>query len=662
MGRVFLLSFQAPGAVDFRAWVDAAQGLALLRRKADVAARLVRTSAQAEAALAAVRRDPPALLLLHADLSAHVELLDGFLEGLASIPARVAVVLAGELASFQPDLWGQYRWVDGLIAGCWMETAPRVAMAVFERGSAEGVPGVLWSRQGTLFGGKPRHEDPPLHEWPAPRGFELRAADIAQAGGHVLPLRAGRGFPFRSLFFPDVWLRHLTNQTSYHHLRPVELIVGEAARLREEYSLRGFEFVDEIFPWDDEWLEEFIARWGREVQRPFTLRTCAEHLTPRRIALLHQAGLRGVTLSLEAADERVRSRLSNLNASNLAVGEAVDLFREVGVETTIELLLAAPGETVETLDAVGEFLDSTRPCAFRPRIFEPVPATAGWTDLLLPLCDKAPLPIPDPPAEDLLAEARSRMPALARKALFIRGNRLLPPAGKGQHFFRLLGALEDLRIRSPWKDCLPLEAEIYHSPSGSHPALGLRVPCQVTQVIELPAGAIVRFGVMIKGNLPGERVHRPVSFIVKIEQNGRNMKLFHKVLVQALDPDSRRWHWFSLPLSGVKPGLARLRIECFLTDGHDKNELPPDGAVIMGGWAGLEVEVRPDLPMPAEELAGDGNYPFPAQLAAHNASTPLPLRVVPARSEKDLNPELLKASTWADDFTLSGTPPPDSPR
>lgn len=649
MGRVSLISFQGCGPVDLRAWVDAAQGLALLRRRwGEVAACLVRTPTQGEQALAGVHRDPPSLLLLHADLCVGDSLLASFLDGLAGIPATTAVVVAGALPSFQPDRWGLHPKVDGIIAGGWMEPATRVAAAVVERGSADGVPGVLWHRQGSLYGDVPFDEDPPLRHWPAPHGFVLRATEIAQLHGHHLPIRAGRGFPFRGLFTPDVWLRHLSNDSSYHHLRPVELVVGEAMRLRDEYGLRGFRFVDEVFPWDDDWLKEFITRWPREVQRPFSIHSCAEHLTGPRLALLHRAGLRKVTLSLEAADECVRSFHSNLNASNLAVGEVVDLCREEGIETAIELLLAAPGETPASLDAADALLDSVRPSAFHPMVFAPVPATEGWGRYVLPLCDKPPLSLPDPPAEDLLAEARARLAPLARKALAIRGKRLLSPADGATPCFRMLAALADLQVRSPWKEEPPVEVEYYHSSAESHPALGLRVPCQVIQVVDLPAGAIIRFGIMIKANLPGERIHRPVSFVIKVEQKGRYTKLFHKVLVQALDPDSRRWHWFALPITGVKPGLARLRIESFLTDAREKNELPPGGAIIMAGWAGLEIEPRGGLPVTANESHDEPG-------AMH-----LPLRVVSAESEKLLNPDALTARTWAD-FELTTTPSPDKP-
>lgn len=666
---VMMISCQGGGHVDRASWHAGVQGIALLRHRGHLVADiLVRTPAHIRKAVKRVGSEKPTLVVIHCEEADSGPLALEVLNAISQVTMGISIVAVGAHPSFNPGQFLGHRALDALIPGRWQDILAALADRMARQGTLAGVNGVLRKEGGKVQDVDPWKSPAPPGEWPGIAGEALRGGEVAAILGGILPLRASHGFPFRGLFHTDVYLRHLTTQASYYHQRPVSLLVEEAIRHRDKMKLAGFEFIDDIFPWDDKWLEDFTDHWSREVHRPFAIRSCVEHLKSQRLALLAKAGLQRVTVSLEAGCEQLRERHSNLNATNALVGELITACQEVGVEVTLEVLLCAPGETTATLDVTRQLVRTLSPHEIKPRLFEGLGGDDGWKTHVAALADK-PILAPAQPVSGLEEKARVVIKELVEEGAALRGRYLARASGeKDGKVHRVLAYLGDSAFKAPWDGVPSHEIRWFHAPDGSQPVLAIRVPGQLSQMVDFPQGPMLHFSIILEPRLSGERIQQAVSFAVKVEQGGKNYRMFHKVLVQALDPDSRRWHAFTLPVTGIKPGLARLKLETYLTEGGSKGELPPEGETILAGWAGLEISRRTDLapatPMVTRDHDLRSSGLIRLQRAEDQAGDPsgvIPLRLVPASSDRILFPETLSAETEPP-FGVEETPLPEERR
>ncbi|MCC5875079.1 MAG: hypothetical protein JJU11_02560, partial [Candidatus Sumerlaeia bacterium] len=640
-------------------------GIALLRHRGHlVADTLVRTPTHIKKAVKRVRNEKPTLLIIHCEEATAGMLALDLLNALSQVATGITIVAVGAYPSINPGKFLGHRSLDTLIPGRWQDVLTTLADRMSRQGTLSGVNGVLRKEGGKVLATDPWKPTSPPGEWPGIAGEGLRGGELAEILGGVLPLRASHGFPFRGLFHADVYLRHITSQSSYYHMRPVSLLVEEAVRLRDELKLVAFDFIDEIFPWDDKWLANFADHWGREIHRPFAIRSCAEHLKSQRLAVLADAGLQRVTISLEAGCERLRERHSNLNNSNALVGEFITACQDVGVEVSLEVLLCTPGETTKSLDETRHLVRTLAPHEIRPTLFQGFGGDGEWKTHVAALSDK-PLESPPQPETKLEEKAREIIKHLVEEGAALRGRYLAHASGGDQgKVHKVLAHLGDSDFKTPWDGVPSHEIRWFHAPDGSQPVLAIRVPGQLTQMIDFPQGAMIKFSIIQQPRLSGERSQQAVSFVVKVEQGGKNFRLFHKVLVQALDPDSRRWHSFTLPVTGIKPGLARLKLEAYLTEGGSKGDLPPDGETILAGWAGLEVLRRNDI-APTTPMGIRGQDPRSSGAVLRQRvdvsdgvpSGVIPIRLVPATNDRILFPETLSAET-EQPFGMEDTPRP----
>jgi len=126
-----------------------------------------------------------------------------------------------------------------------------------------------------------------------------------------------------------------------------------------------------------------------------------------------------------------------------------------------------------------------------------------------------------------------------------------------------------------------------------HPVIAMRVPSEISWKVKLGPDSVISFGILLEPTLPGLRSRLPVSFSVKVGQKGKFYRIFHKVMLQALDRDSRRWHHFVLPLKPARTGEAEIILESSILGGEP--DAIPLEADLWAGWANVVVGSAHDL-------------------------------------------------------------------
>ncbi|CAN5208619.1 hypothetical protein BH09SUM1_BH09SUM1_07740 [soil metagenome] len=583
MGRqATVVLLQETQEIEPREWIEAAQGVALLRqRKVDASGHLVRTPRQLDQLAADFRHRPPRVIFLavgREQIGQALALLNGF----KTLPPTTFVAVGGSYGTLLSYEFTSHPVVSAVMLGEWVESLPEFARAVLGEKTGEDIKGVWWKgTRGWQLTAR-RHYMPDLANWPDPSLEDFRAEDIARHWSSRLPILASRGFPFSTLFNAEPLLRNIQLSESFYHMRPPERVAQEATRLRAQFHVARFIFADDIFPWEDDWLRQFAGYWQRQVNLPFSITSAAGHLTRERLDLLVGARLAEVELKLESGCESLRNRLSDLNETNTAVRDAIALCTARGVATHLHVLFGTPGETHESLEESLAFLKNCGATRISAQVYKPWPESSHWTEVERSLTGET---VPRIRMREHNEIAKDIVLAVAEAGKLHSLNRARLTKRRPD---AALDALPDIgmgKLRSPYEGSVAVT--MFSAPSGSHEVIALRAPSEVTWTTKLQNDPVLEFGILMEPALSGERSRLPVSFSVKVAQGGKTYRLFQKILVQSLDPDSRLWHWFKIPITNVKPGWADIIIENLIY-GHDAAYVPP-GRELWAGWARLSV-------------------------------------------------------------------------
>jgi radical SAM superfamily enzyme YgiQ (UPF0313 family) len=167
-------------------------------------------------------------------------------------------------------------------------------------------------------------------------------------------LLASRGCPYWTCTFCSNTLTKplYEGKGKKFRIRSVEHLIQEleyAKRLCTDIKVVRFD--DEVFPLRKDWIAEFKEKWPARVGIPFEVL-----VDPRMVAIgplrhLKEAGLRAVCMGIQAS-ERVNQEFYNRNTTNAQIVEAQRIFRELGLESSLQVIWDDPVSEEVDKDAV----------------------------------------------------------------------------------------------------------------------------------------------------------------------------------------------------------------------------------------------------------------------------------------------------------------------
>jgi len=153
--------------------------------------------------------------------------------------------------------------------------------------------------------------------------------------------------PFNCTFCGSPWLRRVlyAGKGQPRRYRSVDHILSEIrqARLRHP-GMHFVQFWDEVFAVraPEGWLDEFCARFLREIGLPFGIWSHPGLLTEAMIEQLKRAGLRKVVMGVESGSQQVRREVLNRGETDAAVIRSAEILRRHGIEVGYDFIVDIP--------------------------------------------------------------------------------------------------------------------------------------------------------------------------------------------------------------------------------------------------------------------------------------------------------------------------------
>jgi anaerobic magnesium-protoporphyrin IX monomethyl ester cyclase len=139
-------------------------------------------------------------------------------------------------------------------------------------------------------------------------------------------------------------------------MRSVENIIQEmeyATKLCT--NIKVVRFDDEVFPIRKQWIEEFAEKWPKRVGIPFEVLVDPRMVKLEPMQKLKEAGLRAVCMGIQAND-RVNKEFYNRQTTNGMILECQRVFREVDIQSNLQLIWDDPYSTEQDKDELFRML------------------------------------------------------------------------------------------------------------------------------------------------------------------------------------------------------------------------------------------------------------------------------------------------------------------
>jgi radical SAM superfamily enzyme YgiQ (UPF0313 family) len=256
----------------------------------------------------------------------------------------IFTIMGGPHTTFYPECIKDST-LDAICVGEGDEAFPELLTALENGGDISKIRNIV-TRSGSDNGLRLLYED--LDSLPFP-DRELFYEDTEMGQFLLKSFMASRGCPYPCTYCFNHAFRKL-----YHGMgkiirrHSVDYVIEEILRVKNTYPLECVKFYDDIFVYRvDEWLEEFVARYKKDINLPFHCLTRADLVTEDMVKLLKEAGCFSISMSIEAGNEYFRNEILRRNMTTGQIIQAFELCYKYGINAFSNNIVGLPFSAIE---------------------------------------------------------------------------------------------------------------------------------------------------------------------------------------------------------------------------------------------------------------------------------------------------------------------------
>lgn len=189
---------------------------------------------------------------------------------------------------------------------------------------------------------------------------------------------ASRGCPYQCTYCCNHFIKTLyPNKQKYVRHKSVDRLIGEI-----KYGLQKYPFLETVTFFDDtlslnkEWFAEFVDKYRREINLPYTCNDRLNQINPDIAKGLKKSGCKKVALGIESGNERIRNELMKRFMTNRQIIDGYKALRDVNIKTTAFNIVGVPSETIHTMLETVKLNAEANPDRFTNAYFYPFKGTA----------------------------------------------------------------------------------------------------------------------------------------------------------------------------------------------------------------------------------------------------------------------------------------------
>lgn len=297
----------------------------------------------------------------------------GYIKWLADIlktyaPA-IPLIVGGTVASPIPEFVLRKTKIDIVCVGEGEVTFKELADALEKKNDISSVCGIYYKQSEEILKTPKRElirnlDDIPFPQWGLFRMKKyIRNNYLVNCPVNSINIIAGRGCPYLCTFC-------YRNFGRTSRFRSIENVISEIEILMKEYKIKHFDFQDELFTQNNNYVKAFcenlLKRNLRITWRCLGRVNMADY---NLFKLMKEAGCHWLGFGIESGSPRMLNEMSkNINLDQAK--RAITLGRKAGLHITGTFIIGMPGETKET---VQETIDFCKNVGIYNKPFYPVP-------------------------------------------------------------------------------------------------------------------------------------------------------------------------------------------------------------------------------------------------------------------------------------------------
>jgi len=186
-----------------------------------------------------------------------------------------------------------------------------------------------------------------------------------------------RGCPYNCTYCWNNFARNLyPNKQYYVRYRSPENCIKYAKRVMEVYpETRSFRFLDDLWPFYNDWFENFSKLYDKEINLPFECNLRANLLNEKIIKRLKEIKCFGVYFGVESGNEFIRNKVLKRNMTSKMIKDAFLTCKKYGIRTHSFNIVGLPYENMHTVLDTVKFNAKIQPTNMFVPIFFPYAGT-----------------------------------------------------------------------------------------------------------------------------------------------------------------------------------------------------------------------------------------------------------------------------------------------
>jgi len=283
------------------------------------------------------------------------------------------VILGGPHATVMPEE-AISRGFDAAVIGEGEHAVVEIAEAIQDGRPLHEIPAVYGMKGGTPERGPVREFESDIDVFKDPDRSLIHYDRYFEKSLKHVGMMASRGCPWNCLFCKPMQDKLFGRKI---RRRSIERLTAEMASIAESLHTRAFIYRDDTFALAGEkWFHEFekaLSFAGLSDVR-FSAQSRVDQVKRPLIESMIRCGLEGLAFGVESGSQKVL----DFYRKGIKVEQTIaafDLCREMGIGTHAFIMLGAPVETKEDLDATVKLVERIRPNSVSVSVTTPAPGT-----------------------------------------------------------------------------------------------------------------------------------------------------------------------------------------------------------------------------------------------------------------------------------------------